>query len=399
MEGSFISDKNCTGCAACQDICPSHCIEMCPNEDGFIYPYIQNQNKCINCNLCNKVCPINQSENLMNRQVPPKAFCLLHKDMKIWSASSSGGAFSAICQAYDDGNTIIYGAAFTDVRTVKHIAVSGVDAISPLRRSKYVQSNMSGIFASIKSNLIKGKKILFSGTPCQVAAVKSYLQSLGVNCDRILFVDFVCHGIGSPVVFASFIDALERREGSQLVQYSFRNKKKKYFNLHSYISSILFENGTLYFVDSDVYNKAFVNKAICRLSCFTCKYARHERCSDITIADFKHVFRAFPGKDTDYNYSTIIFNTTKGNTLLHKLSGLCYMDECDIDFLYRNNPPLDHCSGALATRDRFFIEYRKDTTNIIDLLNKYSAKEHVTLKIWKLLPEKIRERIKEYLGQ
>ena len=399
MNINFIQDDNCTGCAACQDICPQHCIEMYRNNDGFLYPRILAPNTCIDCGLCYKVCPINQSENLTNMQITPMSFCLLHRNTKIWNASSSGGAFSAICQAYDDGNTIIYGAAFTDVRNVEHIAASGSDAIQPLRKSKYIQSNMSGIFSSIKNNLITGQKVLFSGTPCQVAAVKSYMQTLGVNCDRILFVDFVCHGVGSPAVFASFIDALEQREGCKLLEYSFRNKKMRNFNLHSYISSILFENGNLYCVDSDAYNKAFINKAICRLSCFTCKYARHERCSDITIADFKHVFRAFPSKDHHYNYSTVIFNTIKGNTLLPKLSELCYMDKCDIDFLYRNNPPLDHCPGVLATRDRFFAEYSKDTVNIIDLLYKYSAKEHAALKVWKLLPEKIRERIKGYLGR
>lgn len=397
MENRLAQMTDCTGCAACNDVCPSHCIEMCRNKEGFLYPQID-EDRCLDCGLCNSVCPICSPPSTQEQKTAPLAFCLLHKNRDIWEASSSGGAFSGICEAYGNEKTVIYGAAFSDERTVRHIRLSGYGNIGPLRKSKYVQSKMMGVYKSIKADLTTGRQVIFSGTPCQVAGVKNYLHVTGERSNDILFVDFVCHGVGSPAVFADFISALERSKNRKIITYTFRDKKKYGLNLETYISTILLNDLTRQVIHMDPYNRAFIQKLVCRSSCFKCRFAKHQRNSDITIADFKHVFMAFPEKSSAYNYSSIILNTQKGEALLSRIAEICFIDACDVKFLYRNNPPLDHCSGNFEKRNQFFREFTTgENANILALLQKYGGHDKPFMVLWKLVPEKLREKIKQVI--
>lgn len=214
----------CSGCTACFAICPKDAITMQADSEGFKYPVID-KNKCIDCGLCCKVCPL---ENMYGNFGEDKtSFACSAKDENFAKQSSSGGAFAILANMYIKEQAVIYGAAFDDNWNVCHIRVDKKDELKRLYTSKYVQSNMGNTFRNVKLDLDNGKKVLFVGTPCQVAGLKSYLQKDYLN---LLAVDFICHGVPSPLVWQRYIEELEQNLNSKITEISFRNKKDGWEN-------------------------------------------------------------------------------------------------------------------------------------------------------------------------
>lgn len=387
----FTKDKdNCTGCGACSAVCPVSCISFVRDEEGFDYPVADF--RCINCGNCERVCPFINNSELYYSENNQKCVVGRHKKDEIWEKSTSGGAFTAICNAYCNTDDVIYGARFEGTKVV-HDYVLSPQNIGSFRKSKYVQSDMQGSYKRIKKQLLEGHKVLFSGTPCQVAGIRNYL---GKAYDNLLCVDLVCHGIGSPGVFDKYINYLEKKYDSVIKSFSFRNKKQKYGRSIEYIVNVVFEDGKSIEVENDLYNSAFLQALLIRPSCLECKFARLERVGDITIADFKRKHELLPEAKGLDNYSTIIINTLKGKEVLSELQKSMIIYKINLGNIVKTNSPLKKPSKENPNRKYFFKGF-KDGIPIEVLFEKYVFKLSFKKRVWKCIPERIRVIIKRVI--
>lgn len=220
-----LNDKReCCGCSACSQVCPKECIDMLEDREGFLYPEIDS-NKCIECDKCRKICPVVNAdegkEKNIRDTVYPVAYGGWNLDNDIRLESSSGGAFSVMAEKILEQKGRVYGCALDNHMKAVHIGVDTKKQLYKLRGSKYVQSEMGNIYREIKSVLETGRKIMFVGTPCQVAGLNSYL---GKYYENLIKVDFICHGVPSPKVFKSYIKHLEKGKGGKIITFKFRNK-------------------------------------------------------------------------------------------------------------------------------------------------------------------------------
>ena len=247
----------CSVCTACFAICPKDAITMQSDLEGFKYPVVE-KNKCIDCGVCSKVCPLDNAQS--NFEEDKTSFACSAKDKNFARQSSSGGVFAILANMYVKEQAVIYGAAFDDNLNVCHIRADKKDELKSLYTSKYVQSDMGNAFRQVKGDLDNGKKVLFAGTPCQVAGLKSYLQKDYLN---LLTVDFICHGLPSPLVWQRYIDELEQNLNNKITEISFRDKKDGWKNYYFKLSMV---NGDVFYEkhNDNIYGgilKKFIFKA------------------------------------------------------------------------------------------------------------------------------------------
>ena len=387
----FTENKHdCTGCGACMAVCPKHYISMQKDEEGFMYPVASDA--CIHCGRCQRVCPIAQN-NSANTELPmqQEAFCAVTKDHSVWKRSASGGAFSEICKAYGDDNTVICGAAWDGLR-VHHICVEGVDAIAPLCKSKYVASDTENTFSEIKAYLKAGRKVIFCGTPCQVAGLR---RAVGNDSDNLLCIDLICHGVGSPDVFMACMQHIGEQFGGTVQSYEFRAKRMAYESDH--IQKIATGNGRQLYLVNDPYIQLFLKQNCLRPSCGqNCCFRCEQRQGDITIADFKGLTDVFPNLlGNKRNYSSVIFNTPKGYALLPALRESMTMYSCEIADIKKHNPLFYRQTWFSNTRDTFFEAFLNDPHRAIEQYTKPAQVQNISWKrrIWMLLPQTVRREI------
>ena len=379
---------NCSGCTACYAACPMNCIFMKKDEEGFLYPVASDE--CIHCGKCEKVCP-RINEVFKNDSFTQKAYAAITKDMQVWKRSASGGAFSEICKAWDDGNTIFVGATW-DGLNVHHIAIDRIEDIAPLCKSKYVASSMDDCFSTIKENLLSGKKIVFCGTPCQVAGLKSFL---GKDYESLLLIDLICHGVGSPDVFVDCIKLMNEQFDMNIEKYEFRHKRNYTFETR-YLGFLASHEKEIV-VTNDQYIQLFLEQTCLRPSCGEhCIYRNEKRQGDITIADFNGLEKVFPElRGTKQNYSSIVINTTKGNKVVDVLRENMELYECSVDDIKEYNPLFTRQTWFSDNRSEFFDEYSKEGKECIKKYTSNATIYHKSVKkvIYDFLPVPIRKRI------
>lgn len=277
----------CCGCSACTNICPENCIIMTENSEGFRYPVIHRE-KCVDCGLCEKVCPVlhqSHSEDLC------EAYGAITNDIDILLRSSSGGIFTELSTSVLNNGGCVFGAAFTkDFHSVKHVMIENVEGLSELRGSKYVQSDIGKSCQKARAQLEKGRQVLFSGTPCQIAGLRNYL---GKEYDNLLLVDIICHGTPSPALWTKYLTAVETQLGGKASYVSFRHKEHGWRRLGM---ELPFETGKRYFKElgEDPFLKIFMKNYCLRESCYDCRVKETGSAADITIGDFwgvEHVAR------------------------------------------------------------------------------------------------------------
>lgn len=379
----------CTGCSACYSICPVECIKMVTDQLGFLYPEIDSK-KCIDCGKCRRICPQNVpvKGNVNGSQ---NAYAAISKDYHIWKRSSSGGAFSEICRAWGDNKTIIIGAAWNGLK-VEHICVEGIDNITPLCKSKYVSSDMNDIFKLIKEYLEEEKKVIFCGTPCQVAGLKAYL---GKKDDKLLLIDLICHGVGSPKVFSESIRILEEQFKITILKYGFREKKRFYNQDH--ISKIQDNRGRSLLIENDPFIQLFTSQRCLRMSCGkNCNFRNSDRQGDITIGDFKYFARVYPEKTGEKrNYSVIIFNNQFGKNILNNLKKSMIMYPCSISDVKQYNPIFHRHTWFAEDREEFVSDFQHDSRKAIQKWTTSAKKYKRSIKrmVLDYLPVKIRKII------
>ena len=300
-----IPRNKCNGCFTCKSVCKQSAISDSTDSAGFSYPVV-NDDLCILCKKCIQVCPANSSS--ASRQ-PIACFAAISKNADLLKKSSSGGMFGEIASLFTQRNGIVYGCKWDDdFKSASHSYAYTPDEITKFYTSKYVQSNLNGIFAHVKSELRNNKPILFSGTPCQVYALNKYLED---DAGKVAYVDFICHGVPSPGVFQKYIFSLERKNKSEIVYFNFRHKdEKKKKNIIGYKlknnNEFLFKSR-----DDDLYFSLFNFNYILRESCFTCTSKSGRSLSDITIGDFWGIEKIKPSL-TDYGCSCVVIWTPKG---------------------------------------------------------------------------------------
>ncbi len=362
----MLPTNECTGCSACYHNCPKSCISMHPDKHGFLYPKKDNT-VCVNCGLCKKTCPVLNATQKEQDNSQVVSYAAKATDEDIRSHSSSGGIFSLIAKKTFDNNGIVYGAAFDENFVVKHIGISSVDELDLLRRSKYVQSDLNNAFEHVKSNLNNGKAVLFTGTPCQVEGLLSYLKK---PYDNLTTMDFVCHGVPAPNVWEHYKKHLQKKYNSPIADVNFRDKSSGW---KKYSVRIEFKNGESYcsVVSADPYMKAFLMNFDLRDSCYTCKFKSTHHKSDITVADFWGIDRTSPDIDDDKGLSLVLINTEKGSALITEMQNQLTITEMDIEKAISYNPCIVKAVPMHNFRQYFLTNYTKGnfTKNVESCLN------------------------------
>lgn len=302
----------CTACSACVNICPQQCVEMQAGELGHLYPYI-NRDKCVECNACMKVCP-NNSPIVLKQ--PITAFAGWHTADVEYQSSTSGGAATAFAQTIISEGGVVYGCACLDKIDIRHIRVDNFQDLNKLKGSKYVQSTMSENFKSVKSDLKAGLKVLFIGTPCQIAGLKSFLHG---QPDNLYLVDLICHGVPSVKLLQEHVKNVLGHQ--KVTNISFRSDSYLLLLLLCG-DKILYKSNLMQRYEDEYYN-AFIDGYSYRESCYRCSYAQSKRVSDVTIGDFWGLGDDF-GIEHPHGCSCILPITEKGLNLIKRSDMILY---------------------------------------------------------------------------
>lgn len=344
---NFDFKRNCYGCGLCKNICPKNAIEMKENEDGFLNPVIDPK-KCINCGLCEKKCLyLNEKEsNKINRK--SKSLAVQIKDKNNLKNSSSGGFFYELAKRFIESGGYVAGCVWNDDMQPVHMLSNKLEDIKKMQGSKYVQSDISNIFKEIKQ-LINDKKILFVGTPCQVMAIKTY-----VNNENLYTVSLICEGVPSRKVWKMYKESLENIQKSKLIKVNFRNKDNCGWKMPD--SVYHFENSkeikNLSF-NLDYYVSSFIEGILMNQKCYNCGFKGNNNPGDIIIGDFWQISDNIFSSETKNGVSAIIVKTEKGEKLLNIMQDI-EIKNVDISLIIKGNPNLENSINKPAERDNFF---------------------------------------------
>lgn len=314
----MVSKRDCTGCAACVAVCSRKAMRMEQAADGFFYPVIDAQ-LCVDCGRCRSVCPVISRDNGDTGYI--KACAVKHTDEVIRARSSSGGAFSALAGQVLGCGGVVFGAALNDELRLCHICVETIEGLACLRGSKYLQSDVQQAYCGVKEYLDVDRPVLFSGTPCQVAGLRAFL---GKEYPNLLTVDFICHGVPSPVMWDSYLSYRQKQSGDRVVGASFRDKCtgwKKFSMRLDYSRG----ESCAQDLSRDLYLKGFLSNLFLRRSCYRCSFKGGGGGSDITLADGWGIERIAPELNDDKGLSLVLVNTPAGERWLEQAAQMLEM--------------------------------------------------------------------------
>jgi coenzyme F420-reducing hydrogenase beta subunit len=330
------SPLDCTACTACVSICPAHCISISENQVGFSHADI-NQDVCLNCHKCEKVCPILNSHNNFNKQ-KCKVFAAIHKDNDVLLKSSSGGVFYAISKYVFKKKGVVFGAACDDIH-LSHQHIETIDDILPLMGSKYIQSNVSGTFEEVKSFLENNRWVLFAGTPCQVAGLKAFLRK---DYETLITVDLICHGVTSSIVWEKYISRLKRTIGALKIKNLTFRKKHMSINLKNALNFNLsfdyMDNNGIWYPFNEYWSKneyfSYFMRHIFMSSCYNCKFRSvYASMADFTIGDCWNAHLNHPNLPKGYGISSVICHTNKATNVFNSIKSEFMIEEEDVSIM------------------------------------------------------------------
>lgn len=364
--------KKCCGCSACYNVCPVGAIKMQEDEYGYIYPEI-NHDKCINCGLCKKTCVYQNKEKKL--YTPTKTYAAFSNNNDLISKSASGGIFASLAVNVLEDCGIVYGSAMEYIDNklkVKHIRVDNKEDLIKLQGSKYVQSDMKETFPLIKYDLENGKTVLFSGTPCQVHSLKSYLKFKEYK--NLFTIDIICHGVPNNKMFNDYIKLLENKYSGKIIDFKFRDKSKRWGRF--LVSLTIKDDNKVYKEYIDAFNSSyyqlFLDSEIYRENCYECPYARKERIGDITIGDFWDIELEHPEYiknkkiEIDKGISCIIVNSDNGNELMDKYGKDIIILPSQFDKVAKHNAQLCHPSRLKISRNKILELYKSNEFKQVD---------------------------------
>lgn len=309
--------EDCCGCSACMAACPVNVIKMASDDEGFYYPKID-KDKCIQCGKCDSVCPIkNNNMEIVKEQ---KAFLFQLRNKNLRMDSTSGGAFTAIAAAILREGGVVFGAAYDDAFNVVHRYVETEAELWRFRNSKYVQSDVKNSFRQVKNFLRAGRKVCFSGTPCQIEGLHNYLGEIKQR-ENLLLVDMVCRAIPSPLFWKKYITWQQKNTGKKIGNIRFRDKRHYGYKYSQMV--IEDKNGNIIYhkgVESDPYLRAFFSNLSDRPSCYECKFKKRYRVSDITLWDCFDVGLKNFDLDDDIGTTNVLLHSELGKIVLRKIN-------------------------------------------------------------------------------
>ena len=362
----------CCACGACKQICPKNAIKMQIDSEGFLYPIVE-ESKCIKCGLCIKTCPIlnNKKQNFI-----PKVYTAKNKNTNVLKQSSSGGMFSILADYVLAQNGVIFGAAFNKNWGVEHCYIDKKEDLDKLRRSKYVQSNTLESFKEAKGFLEEDRKVLYTGTPCQIAGLKSFLSK---NYDNLITADIICHSTPSPKVWQDFLN--QNYDINKLIKIDFRDKKDGWDKSKLYF---YFNDGTKEPKDNNMssFRVGFGAALFCRPSCHNCYFKGSNRFSDFTIGDAWGYADYAPQMFDRNGLSVIFINTKKGDEIFNKLKENLIYKQVALDKIIKHNPYYQTSVKANPKRQEFFRCYSSESIDkLIKKLTFHPLYKHIFGKI------------------
>lgn len=352
----------CTGCSACANACPEQCIQMAADAEGFLRPKIDSS-QCVVCGTCQNVCPVLHPKAHSHETV---AYAAVHKDDAIRLESTSGGVFSLLCQWVFDHGGIVFGAAYADDFSVAHGCVEKASDLSKLRTAKYAQSAIGDSYRQAKTFLEQGRYVLFSGTPCQIGGLRTFL---GKDYGRLLTVDLICHGVPSPAVWEHYIQyrGEQDAQGERPTSINLRSKESGWAG---YSIRFDYAGGQTYRMPNsqDPYLRCFVKDLCLRPSCYACSFKGIDRCSDFTLGDYWGVWSQLPELDDNQGTSIVLLHSEKAKRIWPELLSGMKAVQVDADQCFSENPSA--LSSATEPDDRQMFLSRYQSEDFSDLADE-----------------------------
>lgn len=328
-----IQDKHkCSGCGACESICPVHAVSMVTDEEGFYYPKV-NIEKCINCQKCQKQCPVLKCEQGNSIKIRNIAYAAKTMDEVTLKNSSSGGVFSEIARYVIEHEGVVFGASFDEEFNVQHINIKHIDELTKIQGSKYVQSRIGHTYVEAKKYLDEGKMVFFTGTPCQIAGLYGFLNK---KYDNLYTQDIICHGVPSPMIWKKYVEFREEKALVKTRKVSFRDKS---FGWKKYAICFEFTDCKKYLkeISEDMYMRGFLKNIDLRPSCYQCSFKNPKRMSDFTLADFWGVEKVCPEMYDEQGTSLVMLNSSKGKKLFELLKDNIIFKEVNFEEAIKYN--------------------------------------------------------------
>lgn len=362
---TLATTESCTGCAACGTICPRSAIAMRERSDGFLMPRVDPA-KCIECKLCERVCPVIKGQGeALKHPTPERAYALWSHPDRI--LSSSGGAFSAVARVILARGGVVYGASWQNGFDCRHVSIERVEDLPLLRGSKYLQSAIDDSYAGAKEYLEQGRWVLFTGTPCQVAGLRSFLRR---PYDKLVCMDIVCHGVPSNLLFKKYVEKLRREypKYGACDGFSFRNARAWGYAPRASVRDSWLPLCGIH----DIYMKAFDKALIFRESCYDCRFNGLSRVGDLTVADFWGVGRCgVPFRhDVTKGVSLVLPNSPKGVDLLSELKDV-FMEQRPVGEAVPYNNNLVNSSPRNPLRESVIADFLDPDIPLSRIDNKY----------------------------
>ena len=380
-----INYENCTGCGACVQRCPKQCISWTTKEFDFRYPQVD-EATCINCGLCEKVCPIDKE---LKAPIVQKAYAAVHKDSSVLGKSTSGGAFTALADAIFSQGGVVYGAAMLNGMQVKHIRTENRTALAELRSSKYLQSDTGTTYQMVEQDLKQGKVVLYSGTPCQIDGLKCFLRK---EYENLYTADIVCHGVGSQAYFDKYMEFAKERYGKIKV-LRFRSKEYAGWSCGGVVVVVGTSNSEkkIQYRDFDnYYYSYFLSGDIYRKCCYSCKYANTKRVGDFSLGDYWGVEALNLPLQTENGCSLLLVNNERAEKLLETIVDLDKV-ETTIEQAAHCNKQLNEPSRLPESRQKRIEEYESMSGQQIQKVYlKTHRKTVVKGKLKALMPYKLK---------
>ena len=391
---SVVNYKDCFSCRSCFLSCPKNAIEMIENEEGFFYPKVT-EDKCIDCGICVKKCPsLNKVERENFEQF---GLAVIAKDKNVLLKSSSGAASSIIANKIVTDGDVVFGAAYDENLFVQHIACKNFAELEKIKGSKYVESFTGDTFKEAKEYLENGQKVLYTGSPCQIAGLKKYL---GKDYDNLFTIDLICHGVPSRKLFKNYIEWLSKCYKDKVIYYGFRDKdvggwscltlkaktQKKTKSIEAYC---------------DPYYSSFLKAKSYKESCYTCPYAKIERIGDLTVGDFWGVENFYPEIDKKNGVSCVFVNSNKGKALFESVKEDFYVIPCKLEEVQKQNWNLNQPSKRPESRDSFYKDIDEDFyfSKFIEANTIFKIKWKIKHFVFAHTPRWIKDSIKKLLGR
>ena len=388
-----ITDRSqCCGCSACAQRCPKQCISMQMDNEGFLYPQVD-ISKCVDCHLCEKVCPV---INQYGTRTPLKVYAAKNSDDEVRRLSSSGGIFTLLAEQTIKDGGVVFGACWDNEWNVKHDCVDNLSDLQRFRSSKYLQSVIGDVYLKTEQFLKTGRKVMFTGTPCQIAGLKHFLRK---EYDNLLAVEIICHSVPSPGVWQQFLTTrlhTLKWNKSDIRNISFRDKKTGW-KTYSFVIENKDGNSFIELSSKNAFMRGFLADLYTRPSCYACPAKQLKSGSDITLGDFWGIESLMPEIDDDKGVSAIIVNSDKGKQVLHNIN--VELHEVQYNELTTRNPALVKSFPITPKRTEFF----KEDGYTIEEKVKRLAKKPFSLKtlayriVRKIIPNMVVEKLKRFL--